>query len=76
LKESCGKYIFSRLYLLTNRMGYNSREKCEWFVEKPTDEGWKDVKIIAFEAPQAKDKPYSERLNLLRQSNLFYLFYL
>jgi hypothetical protein len=47
-------------------MGYNTRQLAVDFVQNPID--WTNVKIIAFDAPQAIDKPYSERLNILKQS--------
>jgi hypothetical protein len=44
------------------------REKCNEFL-LATDEkrNWKDIKITIFDAPQATDKPYSTRLELLHQ---------
>jgi hypothetical protein len=52
-------------------MGYNNKERCVKFLHSnPENRNWEDVKIIAFDAPQVTDKPYSERLALLNQSNL------
>jgi hypothetical protein len=49
------------------RMGYNRRNKCVEFLTKKEARNWNDVKIIVFDAPQAIDKPYEQRLNILQQ---------
>jgi hypothetical protein len=50
------------------RMGHNNRERCVQFIRTPKDKrDWSDVKIMIFDAPQATDKPYDQRLNFLQQ---------
>jgi hypothetical protein len=49
------------------RMGYNKQHQCQEFLMKE-ERNWKEVKIVAFDAPQMTDKPYSERLAYLRQN--------
>jgi hypothetical protein len=50
-------------------MGYSGKEQCIQFLRTPNEKkNWDDVKIIIFDAPQAADKPYSQRLELLKQS--------
>jgi hypothetical protein len=51
-------------------MGYNQREKCDQFLQAET-KNWKEVKIMIFDAPQVKDKPYAERLEYLKKSTLY-----
>jgi hypothetical protein len=72
LKESFGtKQVVQIIYLY--RMGYNNLKKCEAFIH--SNEGqknWNDVKIIAFDAPQATDIPYAQRLELLRKRRIIY----
>jgi hypothetical protein len=50
-------------------MGVGRREQCNKFVtQREGIRDWKDVKIMIFDAPQAIDKTYSERLQLLKYS--------
>jgi hypothetical protein len=50
-------------------MGYNNRQKCIEFLQASEEKrDWSSVRIMIFDAPQATDKPYSQRLELLRQS--------
>jgi DNA ligase-1 len=55
-------------YLLCCRMGYNNRQQCVEFLTTMVTRNWKSVKIMVFDAPQATDKSYAQRLELLRQS--------
>jgi hypothetical protein len=55
-------------------MGHYSRQKCIDFIRTTKPRDWKGVEVIAFDAPQATDKPYSDRLKLLQESK--YTFYL
>jgi hypothetical protein len=49
-------------------MGYNNRDKCVQFLQADSNKrNWSTVKIIAFDAPQATDKSYTQRLELLKQ---------
>jgi hypothetical protein len=51
------------------RMGYNNREQCIKFLRSSySKRDWKGVKILIFDAPGATDKPYSQRLELLQES--------
>jgi hypothetical protein len=50
-------------------MGYNKRDRCVQFLAD-NKRNWNHVKIIAFDAPQATDKPYIQRLELLQKSKL------
>jgi hypothetical protein len=53
-------------------MGHGQRERCIEFIRnKNGQRNWKDVKIMIFDAPQATDKPYSQRLLMLQQSTKY-----
>jgi hypothetical protein len=50
-------------------MGHNKRQQCVEFVQTKDElRNWKDIRIMIFDAPQSTDKPYSQRLELLKQS--------
>jgi hypothetical protein len=49
-------------------MGPNNRDRCIQFLQADERRNWKEAKIILFDAPKDADKPYSKRLELLRQS--------
>jgi hypothetical protein len=50
-------------------MPHGSKKDCIDFIrQKDALRNWKNVKITAFDAPQATDKPYSQRLQYLEQS--------
>jgi DNA ligase-1 len=50
-------------------MGYNEKQQCIDFVQTRDEKlNWEDVKIMIFDAPQAPDQPYYQRLDLLRKS--------
>jgi hypothetical protein len=52
-------------------MGYNSRNQVIQFMKtNQAERDWKNVKIIIFDAPQATDNSYAQRLELLKQSKL------
>jgi DNA ligase-1 len=50
-------------------LGYNKREDCAIFL-KNKQRNWNNVKIIVFDVPTEMDKPYSARLDLIRQRKL------
>jgi hypothetical protein len=50
------------------RLGENSRDKGYEFLLQSPKRNWKDAKIIVFDALQIPDKPYSHRIELLKQS--------
>jgi hypothetical protein len=47
-------------------MGYGKREECIQLL-KNKKQDWKNVKIIAFDAPQMGDTSYTERLAFLKK---------
>jgi hypothetical protein len=49
-------------------MGYNNLNSCAEFFRTKNERNWKDVRIKVFDAPNAVDKPYRQRLELLQQS--------
>jgi hypothetical protein len=70
LKESFGNNYLELFYNL-DRMGYNKLDKCIQFLQTvPSQRDWRGVKILIFDAPQSMDKPYSGRLDILKQSTL------
>jgi hypothetical protein len=54
--------------LTVSRLGNNREQSIRFLREKASQRNWKDVKIVAFDAPQVSDSPYVERLKLLQQS--------
>ena len=67
MKVNYGRDIIF-VYLTLYRMGVGKREQCNKFVTQRGIRDWKNVKIMIFDAPQAIDKAYSERLQLLKYS--------
>ena len=65
-------YFIVYIPLNVDRMGSNNYVQCINFL-KNAERDWTNAKIIVFDAPQATDIPYSQRLNMLHQStyNLF-----
>jgi hypothetical protein len=58
-------------------MGYNNRQKCVDFLNTRSEyRNWEDVKIILFDAPQATDKPYTQRLEIQKQCKFLQLLVL
>lgn len=54
-------------------MGYNKKSECITFANR-TQNDWTNLKIIIFDTPKS-DKPYIQRLQLLKESmELFTLF--
>jgi hypothetical protein len=54
--------------LTVDRKGPNKVDQCIHLVTSNAENSWKDTKIIMFDAPQATDKPYIQRLELLEKS--------
>jgi hypothetical protein len=55
-------------------MGHGKQQQCINFIRESNEtRSWKDVKIMVFDAPQATDKPYSQRLELLEKSTYYSL---
>jgi hypothetical protein len=50
-------------------MGPNNRSKSVDFLRDQYRD-WRSVKIIAFDAPQARDQAYTQRLEILKQGML------
>jgi hypothetical protein len=69
-----GELWYLTVYFPLNvyRMGINNYVQCINFL-KNAERDWTNAKIIVFDAPQATDIPYSQRLNILHQGtyNLF-----
>jgi hypothetical protein len=71
LKDNFGMYY--RLSIDVLRMGYNNLDRCVDFLQKPAEQrNWQDVKIFIFDAPQATEKSYVQRLQMLHTSTVFF----
>jgi hypothetical protein len=68
LKENSGNHLFV-YFLILYRLGHNQRQDSVTFLQTPSiQRDWKNVKIMIFDTPQATDKPYSQRLEMIQQS--------
>jgi hypothetical protein len=70
-----GELWYAYLSIVTNynRMGPNKRNDCIPFLKGKMDD-WTNVKIMIFDAPNAMDRPYSERIRLI-QSGTYIDYY-
>jgi hypothetical protein len=57
------------------RLGQQRKQESLNFL-KSSQQNWKDVKIVVYDAPQAMDKSYTERLSILLQSTVYFLHFI
>jgi hypothetical protein len=53
----------------------NSQQYADFLQAKYDNRKWNEVKIMIFDAPQAMDLPYSQRLDILQQSNCLFILW-